>query len=92
MTGPGGIYGAPDDRSRLWAIGWDRRSLRLKLLDGGRWSTFLLPKATHNNDPRHGWYTEWPRIREVGQGRMLPEFEAAVAILHASAAVYQTFF
>ncbi|MHB8897651.1 MAG: hypothetical protein ACYC6Y_02770, partial [Thermoguttaceae bacterium] len=71
VMGPGGIYGAPDDRLPLWAIGWDRRSLRLKLLDGGRWSTFLLPKATHNNDPRHGWYTEWPRIREIGQGRML---------------------
>ena len=71
VTGPGGIYGAPDDESPLWAIGWDRRSLRLKLLDGGEWFTYLLPKAAHNNDPRHGWYTEWPRIREIGQGRML---------------------
>ncbi len=71
VTGPGGIFGAPDDKSPLWAIGWDRRSLRLKLLDNGKWSTFLLPKATHNNDPRHGWYTEWPRIRQVGQGRMI---------------------
>lgn len=71
VTGPGGIYGAPDDQSPLWAIGWDRRSLRLKLLDDGRWYTFLLPKAAHNNDPRHGWYTEWPRIREIGNGRMM---------------------
>ena len=37
----------------------------LKLLDGGAWHTFRLPKATHTYDPRHGWYTEWPRIREV---------------------------
>lgn len=71
VTGPGGIYGAPNDRSPLWAIGWDRRSLRLKLLDGDQWFTFLLPKASHNNDPRHGWYTEWPRIREIGRGRMM---------------------
>ena len=71
VSGPGGIYGAPDDQSPLWAIGWDRRSLRLKLLDDGHWYTFLLPKAAHNNDPTHGWYTEWPRIREIGNGRMM---------------------
>lgn len=71
VTGPGGIHGAPDDTSPLWSIGWDRRSLRLKLLDGGEWYTFLLPKAAHNNDPKHGWFTEWPRIREVGDGRMM---------------------
>ena len=71
VTGPGGICGAPDDDTPLWAMGWDRRSLRLKLLDGGEWFTFLLPKAAHNNDPRHGWYTEWPRIRDIGGGRML---------------------
>ena len=71
VTGPGGIYGANGDDDPLWAIGWDRRSLRLKLLDDGRWHTFLLPKAAHNNDPQHGWYTEWPRIREIGGGRMM---------------------
>jgi len=71
VTGPGGIHGAPDDTSPLWAIGWDRRSLRLKLLERGRWHTFLLPKATHNNDPKHGWYTEWPRIREIGKRRIV---------------------
>jgi hypothetical protein len=71
VTGPGGIHGAPDDQSPLWSIGWDRRSLRLKLLDGGEWRTFLLPKAAHNNDPQHGWFTEWPRIRDIGNGRMM---------------------
>jgi hypothetical protein len=55
----------------LWSIGWDRRSLILKLLDGGKWSTFRLPKASHANDPRHGWYTEWPRIREVAPGKLM---------------------
>ncbi|MBM4093547.1 MAG: hypothetical protein FJ276_29685 [Planctomycetes bacterium] len=71
VTGPGGIHGAPDDTTPLWAIGWDRRSLRLKVLDERSWHTYLLPKAAHNNDARHGWYTEWPRIREVGGGRFL---------------------
>ena len=71
VTGPGGIRGAPDDQAPLWAVGWDRRSVILKLLDGGTWSTFRLPKGSYSFDPRHGWFTEWPRIREVGNGRFL---------------------
>jgi len=71
VTGPGGIYGSPNDKSPLWAIGWDRRSVILKLLDGGQWYTYRLPKATHTYDSWTGWYTEWPRIREVGNGKML---------------------
>lgn len=72
VTGPGGISGNTDEDDRLWAIGWDRRSLRLKLLQDGRWSTYLLPKATLNNDAIHGWYTEWPRIRQItGQRWMM---------------------
>lgn len=64
VTGPGGIYGAPDDKSPLWAMGWDHRSVLLMLLDDGRWSTYRLPKASLSFDHRHGYYTEWPRIRE----------------------------
>jgi len=71
VTGPGGIYGAPDDKAPLWATGWDRTSVILKLLDGGKWRTFRMPKASHTFDAIHGWYTEWPRIREVGAGRMM---------------------
>ncbi|NOX56457.1 MAG: hypothetical protein GXP27_18835 [Planctomycetes bacterium] len=69
VTGPGGIHGAPTVDSPLWAIGWDRRSVILKLLDHGRWSTFRLPKASHSYDPRHGWFTEWPRIRHIAPKR-----------------------
>ena len=68
VTGPGGIYGSPDDRSPLWAIGWDRRSVILQLLDGGSWHSFRMPKASHTFDPTHGWFTEWPRIREIAPG------------------------
>lgn len=71
VTGPGGIYGAPNDKSPLWSIGWDKRSVILKLLDNGKWYTYRLPKAARTYDHRGGWYTEWPRIREVGQGKML---------------------
>jgi hypothetical protein len=70
VTGPGGITGGkPDDP--VWSIGWDHRSLILMLLDGGKWHTFRLPKASNSYDGAHGWNTEWPRIREVDQGPLL---------------------
>ncbi|MEZ6125323.1 MAG: hypothetical protein R3C49_19415 [Planctomycetaceae bacterium] len=71
VTGPAGIAGGSDGDDPIWAIGWDRRSLRLKVLDGGTWSTFLLPKASFCNDARHGWYTEWPRIRHITENRLM---------------------
>jgi hypothetical protein len=71
VTGPGGIYGAPNDTTALWTIGWDRRSVILKLLDNGNWYTYRLPKAAHTYDHRGGWYHEWPRIREIGNDQML---------------------
>lgn len=69
VTGPGGIYGAAKPASDpLWAVGWDAKSLLLQLLDGGEWHTYRLPKASHCYDGAHGWNTEWPRIREIGEG------------------------
>jgi hypothetical protein len=65
ITGPGGIYGAPDDAAPIWAIGWDSKSVLLNVRDGGKWTRFRLPKASYTQDADHGWYTEWPRIREV---------------------------
>ena len=70
VTGPGGIEGSAPD-APLWSIGWDNRSLILMLLDGGKWSSFRLPKATHSYDGAHGWNTEWPRIREIGEDSLL---------------------
>ncbi len=70
VTGPGGIEGGrPGDP--VWSVGWDHRSLILMLLDGGKWQTFRLPKASNSYDGAHGWNTEWPRIREVGDGPLL---------------------
>ncbi len=71
VTGPGGIEGGPSDDSPLWSMGWDRRSVILKLLDGGIWTTFRVPKGSYTFDPRHGWYTEWPRIREVAPDTLM---------------------
>jgi len=71
ITGPGGIRGSRSPDDPLWAMGWDKRSVLLEVLDEGQWTTYRLPKASHAMDPRHGWYTEWPRIRQVAEGRAL---------------------
>ncbi len=71
VTGPGGLLGATNDGDPLWALGWDKRSVILKLLDGGTWRTYRLPKGSYTHDAFHGWYTEWPRIREIVDGRLL---------------------
>ena len=71
VTGPGGIEGNPPGDDRLWSIGWDHRSLILMLLDHGTWHAFRLPKATHTYDGAHGWNTEWPRIRDIGETALL---------------------
>ncbi|EMI19919.1 secreted protein containing Sulfatase domain protein [Rhodopirellula maiorica SM1] len=71
VTGPNGIAGGSDGNDPIWTMGWDRRSVRLKVLDDGTWHTYLLPKAAFCNDAIHGWYTEWPRIREITDGRWM---------------------
>ena len=69
VTGPGGIEGnAKSEKDPIWSVGWDHRSLILMMLDGGEWRSFRLPKASHCYDGAHGWNTEWPRIREIGEG------------------------
>jgi hypothetical protein len=72
VTGPGGIKGkadAPD--APLWAVGWDHRSLILMCLHGGKWHAYRLPKGSHSYDGAHGWNTEWPRIRDIGETEFL---------------------
>lgn len=72
VTGPGGIFGNEKaDTDPVWSIGWDAKSLILMLLDGGQWQSYRLPKASHSYDGAHGWNTEWPRIREIGEGDLL---------------------
>ncbi|MCB1209016.1 MAG: hypothetical protein KDK97_06800 [Verrucomicrobiales bacterium] len=72
VTGPGGIHGSAQPESDpVWAVGWDHRSLILMVLDAGQWHTFRLPKSSHSYDGAHGWNTEWPRIREIGEDDLL---------------------
>ncbi|MCC9643606.1 hypothetical protein LOC71_15075 [Rhodopirellula sp. JC740] len=71
VTGPKGITGGSDGNDPIWTMGWDRRSVRLKVLEDGNWHTFLLPKAAYCNDASHGWYTEWPRIRQITDERWM---------------------
>ena len=61
----------PTRQIPIWALGWDKRSVLLKLLDDGAWRTFRLPKGSYTHDAFHGWYTEWPRIREIVDGKLL---------------------
>ncbi len=67
VTGPGGLNGNANDTDPIWSTGWDKRSVMLHVRDAkdGAWHLYRLPKGSHTYDPKHGWYTEWPRIREV---------------------------
>ena len=72
VTGPGGIYGNEHpETDPIWSVGWDHRSLILMCLDAGKWHTYRLPKASHCYDGAHGWNTEWPRIRDIGEADLL---------------------
>ena len=72
VTGPGGISGNEHpETDPIWSIGWDHRSLILMVLDGDRWHAYRLPKAAHTYDGAHGWNTEWPRIRDIGEDDLL---------------------
>lgn len=53
----------------LFATGWCRSSVILRVLHGGKWSRYLLPKGSHSFD--HTWNTEWMRIREAQTERYL---------------------
>ena len=71
VTGPGGITGESQPGDPVWSIGWDHRSLILMSREADGWHSFRLPKASHSYDGAHGWNTEWPRIREVGEEALL---------------------
>jgi hypothetical protein len=76
VTGPGGIHGS-DANAPVWSIGWDAKSLILMCLDGGKWQSFRLPKVSHSYDGAHGWNTEWPRIRDIGEENLLMTMHGA---------------
>lgn len=64
------IAGTPmGDHANAMAVGWDRSSVLLNVLNRGTWTRYRLPKASQTFD--HAWYTEWPRIREIETERFL---------------------
>jgi hypothetical protein len=71
VTGPGGLLGERGGAAPAWSIGWDRRSVLLQVRSEGAWHTYRLPKGSYTYDPTHGWFTEWPRIRAIGEGQLL---------------------
>ncbi|HQX53476.1 MAG TPA: hypothetical protein PLY87_27870 [Planctomycetaceae bacterium] len=71
VTGPTGIMGGGNPDDPIWSIGWDHRSLILMCLDAGQWHSYRLPKTSHSYDGAHGWNTEWPRIRDIGEDDLL---------------------
>ena len=78
VIGPGDIYGnAHPDTDPIWSLGWDFRSLILMCLDHGSWHTYRLPKPDHSYDGAHGWFTEWPRIRDIGADDLLMTMHGA---------------
>ena len=71
VTGPGGLLGEPSADAPVWSTGWDKRSVLLHVRAGGGWHRYRLPKGSYTYDPAHGWFTEWPRIRSIGDGPLL---------------------
>lgn len=71
VTGPGGVLGERAGEAPVWSIGWDKRSVLLDVRADGGWHTYRLPKGSYTYDPSHGWFTEWPRIRAIGEGQFL---------------------
>ncbi|MGN0832981.1 MAG: hypothetical protein ACI4RD_04970, partial [Kiritimatiellia bacterium] len=68
ITTKDGVYGNEHpDANPIWAMGWDAKSVILSVTTNGvKWTDYRLPKGSHAYDGAHGWNTEWPRIREIG--------------------------
>ena len=69
VTTRDGIFGNEHPETNpIWALGWDARSVILGVNENNVWKYWRLPKGSHSYDGAHGWNTEWPRIREIGEG------------------------
>lgn len=72
VTGPSGVVSNdPNSTQPIWSLGWDAKSLLLMVCEKSQWHTYRLPKASHSYDGAHGWNTEWPRIRDIGEESLL---------------------
>jgi hypothetical protein len=72
VTGPGDLRGNPDPATDpAWVTGFDPKSVVLRTYEAGQWHTWRLPKGSYTHDGAHGWFTEWPRLRQVAPGQWL---------------------
>ncbi|MCC6698536.1 MAG: hypothetical protein IT365_23135, partial [Candidatus Hydrogenedentes bacterium] len=53
----------------VYATGWTKSSVVLRVLVNGQWRRYLLPKSSQTWD--HAWNTEWMRIRHAQTERLL---------------------
>lgn len=60
----GDYYGSP-----VYAVGWDRASVILRVLTKGEWHRYRLPFGSQSWS--HTWNTEWMRIRFAQTERLL---------------------
>jgi len=93
VTGPGGIHGsdanAPvwsigwDAKSLiLMVLDSDagtpaRKDMAADKSARSTWKSFRLPKVSQSYDGAHGWNTEWPRIRDIGEENLLMTMHGA---------------
>jgi hypothetical protein len=88
VTGPGDLTGNKNPATDpIWSVGWDHRSLILMVRDtspvgaalrrDSAWHAYRLPKSSHSYDGAHGWNTEWPRIRDIGETDLLMTMHGA---------------
>ncbi len=58
----------PSSLDAIWATGWDGASTFINTRDAtsGQWTKFRFPQGSYTHGYPNGWYTEWPRIRDVG--------------------------
>jgi len=68
-----GVGGAPHGNSygghTIYATGWTKSCVVLRVRAQGKWLRYLLPKASHSWD--HTWNTEWMRINHAQTERLL---------------------
>ncbi|MBN2136503.1 MAG: hypothetical protein JW720_01720 [Sedimentisphaerales bacterium] len=69
FIGVGGGGGPGYGGTTIFATGWNKSSVILRVFNNGKWSRYLLPKASHRWD--HTWNTEWMRIRHAQTERFL---------------------
>ena len=69
FIGVGGGGGKGYGGAVIYATGWNKSSAILRVFNRGKWSRYLLPKASHSWD--HTWNTEWMRIRHAQTERYL---------------------